>query len=129
MSKELISVQCDECKHQFILRDVDVNEAAVIVSGERLVLTYFTCPKCNKVYRVTLKDARYDEIVVDIEKTKKRIQRTYGTNNEELARMLYNTLQRKMNRLKVHTEKLDDRFSGTFTLVMSENNCKLEYLP
>lgn len=122
-------VSCDECKQKFTLKDTDVQEAAVIIDNERLALTYFTCPKCNKVYRVTLKDARYDEIVMDIEKTKKRIQRTYGTNNTELARMLYNTLQRKMDRLKVHTEKLNNKFSGTFALVMSENNCKIEYLP
>ena len=68
---EFKKVSCDECKHEFLLSSVNIHEATMELGGQALKLVYFACPKCNKIYRVTLKDARYEELKEDLERTKK----------------------------------------------------------
>lgn len=129
---EKTRVVCDECKHEFFLESVNIENAEVKINNQQLTLIYFTCPKCNKLYRVSLTDARYFELREDLEKTKKRIRRNHGSNNEEMHRMLNQMVNRKLERLRSHTDKLNKKFPGTFTLVVSENNHKeksIKYLP
>lgn len=123
---------CDECKYEFFLEAVNIKSAEVKINDQPLTLIYFTCPKCNKLYRVSLADARYFELKEDLEKTKKRIRRNHGSNNEEMHRMLNQMVNRKLERLRSHTDKLNKKFPGTFTLVVSENNHEeesIKYLP
>ena len=125
-------IYCDECKHEFFLESVNIENAEVKINNQQLTLIYFTCPKCNKLYRVSLVDARYFELREDLEKTKKRIRRNHGSNNEEMHRMLNQMVNRKLERLRSHTDKLNKKFPGTFTLVVSENNHQeksIKYLP
>ena len=132
MSTKFATVFCDECKHEFSMNSVDIQEATVNLSGQALKLVYFTCPKCNKIYRITLKDKRYDELKEDLEKTKTRIRRNYGSGNDEMARMLNRMVVKKRERMQNHLNKLNVKFSGTFTFVASENNHKdkiITYLP
>lgn len=132
MSTRYAMVVCDECKHEFSMNTVDIQEAAINLGGQVLKLVYFTCPKCNKIYRITLKDERYEELKEDLERTKKRIRRNYGSRNDELARTLYNMVERKHQRMKDHITKLNNKFPGTFTFVASENNHEdkiITYLP
>ena len=129
---EKIRVACDECKHEFFLESVNIENAEVKINDQQLTLIYFTCPKCNKLYRVSLADARYFELREDLEKTKKRIRRNHGSNNEEMHRVLNQMVNRKLERLRNHTDKLNKMFPGTFTLVVSENNHQeksIKYLP
>lgn len=129
---EKTRVVCDECKHEFFLESVNIENAEVKINNQQLTLIYFTCPKCNKLYRVSLTDARYFELREDLEKTKKRIRRNHGSNNEEMHRMLNQMVNRKLERLRSHTDKLNKKFPGTFTLVVSENNHQeksIKYLP
>lgn len=123
---------CDECKHEFFLETVNIENAEVEINNQQLTLIYFTCPKCNKLYRVSLADARYFELREDLEKTKKRIRRNHGSNNEGMASMLNQMVYKKLERLRHHTDKLNKMFPGTFTLVVSENNHEekfIQYLP
>lgn len=125
-------VICDECTHEFFLKAVKIESAEVKINNQQLTLIYFTCPKCNKLYRVSLADARYFELREDLEKTKKRIRRNHGSNNEEMARMLNQMVFKKLERLRHHTDKLNQMFPGTFTFVVSENNHEeksIKYLP
>lgn len=129
---EKTRVVCDECKHEFFLESVNIENAEVKINNQQLTLIYFTCPKCNKLYRVSLVDARYFELREDLEKTKKRIRRNHGSNNEEMHRMLNQMVNRKLERLRSHTDKLNKKFPGTFTLVVSKNNHQeksIKYLP
>lgn len=129
---EKTRVACDECKHEFFLESVNIENAEVKIKDQQLTLIYFTCPKCNKLYRVSLTDARYFELREDLENTKKRIRRNHGSNNEEMHRMLNQMVNRKLERLRSHTDKLNKKFPGTFTLVVSENNHQeksIKYLP
>lgn len=45
---------CDECKHEFYLDAVGIHEAIVELSGVLVTLVYFACPKCNKIYRISI---------------------------------------------------------------------------
>lgn len=132
MSKKVTPVKCDECKHEFILEAVGIHEAIVELNGVPVTLVYFACPKCNKIYRVSIQDKRYYEMKEDIEKTKKRIRRNYGSNNDEMARMLNSMVVKKLNRLKTYVDKVNEMFPGTFVFVASENNHEeksIKYLP
>lgn len=132
MSQEKAIIACDECKHEFYLDAVGIHEAIVELNGVPVTLVYFACPKCNKIYRISIQDRRYYELVEDFEKTKKRIRRNHGSNNQEMARMLNSMVFKKKQRLAEYVDKVNKMFSGTFTFVTSENNHKeqtIKYLP
>ena len=132
MSTKFATVNCDECKHEFSMNSVEIQEAIVNLGGQALVLVYFTCPKCNKIYRIMLKDKRYEELKEDLERTKIRIRKNYGSRNDEIARMLNSMVTKKLERMRNHLTNLNNKFPGTFTFVTSENNHKdkiITYLP
>ncbi len=122
---------CDECKHEFLMSAVNINEQAICIEKQQLTLIYFTCPKCNKIYKVCLMDDKSKELKEDLEKTKKRIRRNRGSNNVEMASMLNNMVLKKQDRLKSYMNKLNGNYKGTFTYAASENNeqDKIIYLP
>lgn len=132
MSTKYATVVCDECKNEFSMNAVDIQEATINLGGQALRLVYFTCPKCNKIYRITLKDERYEELKEDLERTKKRIRRNYGSRNDEMARTLHEMVTKKHERMRNHLTQLNAKYPGTFTFVASENNHKdkiITYLP
>ena len=132
MSQEKATIVCDECKHEFYLDAVKIHEAIVELNGVPVTLVYFTCPKCNKIYRISIQDKRYYELAEDLEKTKKRLQRSRSSKNQELARMLSSMVFKKNQRLKEYIDKVNKMFPGTFTFVASENNHKeqtIKYIP
>lgn len=132
MNQKKIRIVCDECKHEFYLNAVGIYEAIVELNGVLVTLVYFACPKCNKIYRISIQDKRYYELVEDLEKTEKRIRRNCGSNNQEMARMLNFMVFKKKQRLGEYVDKVNKMFPGTFTFVTSENNHKeqtIKYLP
>ena len=125
-------VECNECKYEYELNAVDIKKTKIELNGVIVDFVYFTCPKCDKIYRVSIQDARYYDLVEDLEKAKKRIRRNRGSNNEETARMLDRMVRLKHQRLKQYVDAVNEAFSGTFTFVTSENNPKekvIKYLP
>ena len=134
MSQEKVIIVCDECKHEFYLDAVGIHEAIVELNGVPVTLVYFACPKCNKIYSISIQDRCYYELVEDLEKTKKRIRRNHGSNNnnQKMVRMLNSMVFRKKQRLEEYVDKVNKMFPGTFTFVASENNHKeqtIKYLP
>ena len=132
MSTKFATVYCDDCKHEFSMNSVDIKEVTMNLGGQALVLVYFTCPKCNKIYRITLKDERYEELKEDLERTKMRIRKNRGSRNIGLGGTLTSMLNKKQERLKNYVSKLNSKFPGTFTFVVSENNHEdkiITYLP
>lgn len=131
MSTKFATVFCDECKHEFSMDSVNIHEATVELRGQAMKLVYFACPKCNKIYRITLKDVRYEELRVDLERTKKRIRKNHGSGNDELARTLNEMVARKLRRLRKHTDDLNRKFPGTFIFAVPENGEGkiIKYLP
>ncbi|MBQ0112192.1 MAG: hypothetical protein KBT03_03590 [Bacteroidales bacterium] len=127
MTSEQI-IYCDECDKEFPLVSVQIQESDVEIEGQVFRLVYFTCPKCNKIYRVSLKDDKYEQLKEDLEQAKKRIRRNNGRNNLEFQRTLSSMAQKKLERLQNYTSRLNNRFNGTFTFA-SESKDKIIYLP
>lgn len=127
-----IRTVCDECKGEFLMNEIGLSEAQVMLNGTPVILVYFACPKCEKIYRVSIQDARYYDLKEDLEKTKNRIRKNQGSRNIELAQTLHNMVVKKHERLKAHVDKVNKMFPGTFTFEVSENNPKekiIKYLP
>ena len=125
-------IYCDECKHEFSMNSVKIQEATVKVKGQVLILDYFVCPQCNKIYRVLLKDEQCEKLKEDLEKTIDRIRKAHSSKNIELASSLNVMMTKKSERLRSHLIRLEKKFPGTFTFVASENNHEdknIEYLP
>lgn len=125
-------LRCDDCDYEFLLNAAYINEAEVIINGLQLTLIYYTCPKCNKIYRILLKDKRYEELAEDLERTKKRIRKNHGSNNFEFASVLDGMVRMKYERLRNYSDRLNKQFPGTFTFMVSENNQEdkfIKYLP
>lgn len=123
-------VVCDECKNEFYLNPVSIQERKV--NNQNLSLIFFTCPECNKIYCVFLKDERYEELREDLEKAKARLRRNNGRNDVEFQRTLQSIVLRKAERLSNYTRQLNDKFKGTFTFDASGNNVEEQniiYLP
>lgn len=130
MTKYLL--RCDDCNFEFLLNADHINEAVVDIDGQQLTLVYYTCPKCSKIYRIILKDKRYEELAEDLVRTKNRIRKNHGSNNFEFARVLDGMVRKKHERLRNYVDRLNKQFPGTFTFVVSENNQKdkfIKYLP
>lgn len=125
-------IKCDECEHEFFLEAIKIENADVKLNNKLLTLTYFVCPKCNKIYRITIKDERCKLLEEDIERAKLKVQKICCSGNIAHAIFLDEMLQKKIKRFRIHIEKLNEMFKGTFILVVSENNCEeknIEYLP
>ena len=131
MNKNIL-IKCDECKHEFFLKAVGINEAIVELNNVPVTLVYFTCPECNKIYRVSIQDKRYYEMKEDLEKAKKRIRKNNGSKNMEMAKIFNSMVVKKHERLKAYVDKVNQAFPGTFVFVASENNHEdkiIKYLP
>ena len=131
MSKDAL-IKCDECKHEFFLKAVGINDAVVSLNGVFANLTYFACPKCNKIYRVSIQDMRYYELKEDFVKAQEKLRKYGDRHNGEIYGVLQSMVRKKYNRLAAYVKKVHDAFPGTFIFVASENNHEeksIKYLP
>lgn len=115
-------IVCDKCSFEFNLKEMQ--EQKVNIKGNELLLTFFTCPKCNQIYKVTLDDEKSTELKEDLIKTLKRIRRNLGNNNIIFSDKLNSMLENKKKRLKKYMLSLNEKYNGTFTFDASENNEK-----
>lgn len=126
------TIYCDECKFEFSANSVNIKETIIELNGVFVTLVYFTCPKCNKIYKISIQDKRYYELKDDLEKTIKRIRKNHGKINKEKAAILNDMVFKKKNRLALHVQRVNKMFPGTFVFVASENNHEeksIKYLP
>lgn len=131
MSMQNQVVYCNECKHEFAISAVGIQVSPVTMGRRVLELVYFVCPKCNKVYRITLRDERCNELQADIESTMRRMRKSHGGKNIKLASSLDAMVQRKRLRLREHMECLNGKYTGTFILAVPEDGegTTINYLP
>ncbi|GEM_PF-1974435 len=130
MSQKMTKVKCNECKHEFILKVVGIHEIIIRLNDVPTTLVYFACPKCNKIYYISIQNnyisiqnKHYYKLLKDFEKAKKRIRRNHNINNK-IARMLNSIFTRKHKHLKVYVDEVNKIFPKTFTFVASKNNHK-----
>ena len=132
IEERTLIIKCDKCEHEFFLKAVGINKAIVELNGVPVTLVYFACPKCDKIYRVSIQDKRYYELKEDLDKIKKRIRRLNGSKNFEMAKILNSMVIKKHERLEAYVEMVHKAFPGEFVFVSSESNPKeksIKYLP
>lgn len=125
-------IKCDNCEIEFSLNAVKINKTKIVLNNTPVHLVYFVCPKCNKIYRISIQDAKYYDLKKDLEKIKKKIQKNQGSNNLELARQLNDMANKKHKRLSDHVEVVNRMFPGEFIFEVSKgklNKKVIKYLP
>lgn len=124
-------IVCDKCSAEFLVKSVTINECSVEIGGVELLLKYFTCPKCNEIYKVLLvEEQRYKELVDDLMSVEKRMRRLKGKGNVYLLDQLQKMALIKKARIQRYVQSMNAKYGGTFTFKASENNQKeIVYLP
>ena len=125
-------VYCDECNYEFLLNAVNIEQDVVELNNVPVHLVYFVCPKCDKIYRVSIQDKLYYELKRDLEKAEKRWRRNYGRMNKAVAENLHAMIVKKHNRLKEYVKEVNKRFPGTFVFETCKGKPKkriIKYLP
>lgn len=115
-------IVCDRCGCEFQLTSVKILQDKVQIGSKEFVLVYFVCPDCNAIYKVLLRDGRYNQLKDELTVSQKRYKKASSKGNLELARMLLGSIQRKQQRLEQHVLSLHNKYDGTFTFAASENN-------
>lgn len=116
-------IVCDKCKHEFLIGSVGIKECSVEIGGKKLLLDYFMCPECKKIYKVLFVDGdEYRALVDDLLATEKRIRKLHGKGNEQLLDRLQGMALRKKERIQNYVKKMNAQYPGTFTWLASENN-------
>lgn len=124
-------IVCDKCSAEFLVKSVTINECSVEIGSEVLLLKYFTCPKCNEIYKVLLvNEQEYKTLVDDLMSVEKRMRRQKGKGNVYLLDQLQKMALRKKARIQSYVQSMNAKYGGTFTFKASENNQKeIVYLP
>ena len=121
---------CNACGKESKLRKINLQEAEIYIGQERYWITYFECPHCHKIYRVSLEDEECKAIKKEIEQVKEKIRKSFGTKELEYVSLLYKLLNLKTVQLRERIEFLFKKYPKTFTYKASENNQKeITYLP
>lgn len=113
MGKKVIV--CDKCKHEFLIDAVSIKEKNVKINNNKITLVYFECPKCNTIYKICLKDFKYNELAEDLSKAKKKIRKLSGKCTISMMNGLILAANTKQNRLANHVKELDKQYPGVFT--------------
>lgn len=124
--------KCDKCNYEFYLKAVNIHKEKITLNNTIVDLVYFACPNCSKIYRVSIQDARYYDLAEDLEKARRRLRKSHGSNDEEKVRVLQTMVERKHKRLATYVEKVNKMFLGTFVFETSKNNPEIKtikYLP
>lgn len=124
--------KCDNCEHEFYLKAVDIHEERILLNNVPVNLVYFACPNCDKIYRISIQDAKYYDLAEDLEKAKKRLRKVQGCGDKEKVKLLCSMVDKKHNRLANYVKKVNETFSGTFVFEASESNSNdkiIKYLP
>lgn len=120
-NKFIMLVKCDECQNEFELHKNDVKKDIVNLNGVNVHLVYFMCPKCKRIYRVSIQDKNYYKFAKDLEKAKKKLRNYKGNDSIVINKLCAKSLEKKKI-LEKYVDLVNDTYNGTFEFVASENN-------
>lgn len=121
LNKFIMLVRCDECKSEFELYKDDLKKTIVNLDGVNVHLVYFMCPKCKKIYRVSIQDRNYYKFAHDLEKAKRKLRNYNGNDGAVINKLCAKALEKKKI-LEKYVDLVNDTYNGTFEFVASENN-------
>lgn len=114
-------VRCDECQSEFELYKNDVKKDIVNLDGVNVHLVYFMCPKCKRIYRVSIQDKNYYKFAKDLEKAKKKLRNYKGNDSIVVNKLCAKALEKKKI-LEKYVDLVNETYDGTFEVVASKNN-------
>lgn len=125
-----INIICDSCGKQFKLSSVGIKTSLMDLDEGACDVVFFNCPSCKRVHLVSVQDARWTELKTDLDKQVKRQHRMHGRDNQQLAKVIAEMIEKKKARLSKHVDNLRRKYDGRFTLVTTENGTEdLQFLP
>lgn len=120
-NKFIMLVRCDECQSEFELYKNDVKKDIVNLDGVNVHLVYFMCPKCKRIYRVSIQDKNYYKFAKDLEKTKKKLRNYKGNDSIVINKLCAKALEKKKI-LEKYVDLVNETYDETFEAVASKNN-------
>lgn len=120
-NKFIMLVRCDECQSEFELYKNDVKKDIVNLDGVNVHLVYFMCPKCKRIYRVSIQDKNYYKFAKDLEKAKKKLRNYKGNDITVINKLCAKALEKKKI-LEKYVDLVNETYDGTFEVVASKDN-------
>ena len=120
-NKFIMLVRCDECQSEFELYKNDVKKDIINLDGVNVHLVYFMCPKCKRIYRVSIQDKNYYKFAKDLEKAKKKLRNYKGNDSVVINKLCAKSLEKKKI-LEKYVDLVNETYDGTFEVVASKNN-------
>lgn len=120
-NKFIMLVKCDDCKSEFELHKDDIKKDIVNLDGVNVHLVYFMCPKCKRIYRVSIQDKNYYKFAKDLEKAKKKLRNYKGNDSIVINKLCVKALEKKKI-LEKYVDLVNETYDGTFEVVASKNN-------
>lgn len=127
--KKTRKIICDKCKHGFSLNTVKIKESPIEIEDDNLILMYFECPKCKKIYRITLKDEKSEELLEVLKKTEQKLKERVWCGNEELVRQLEGLVNARKDSYESYINILNNHYPGSFKYEASKGKKRIVYLP
>lgn len=125
-----IKIVCDNCEKQFTLSSVGIKTSHMDLDEGPCDVVFFNCPSCKVVYLVSVQDARWTELKIDLDKQIKRQAKMHGRNDLQMAKLIGELISTKKERLRKHVAKLKSKYDGHFTLVRTDDGTEeLKLLP
>lgn len=117
-------VQCDECGYVWKkLKHIKHKEQSIEINNRQVVLHYFMCPKCKKVYVEFVEGPRYKRFVSRLDKARNKL---WKATSEDEAKIILLEVLKYQQELEKYVSSYNKMFSGTF-IVNNQND--VNYLP
>lgn len=119
-------VYCDKCGVGFV---VQIKKTQILIGAKVLLLEYFACPSCGKVYKILLVDERkYMELVDDSNKIVKRIEKLQGKKDYMLLDKLQKMEEIKKMRIKRYVSNMFRKYAGFFICEKDQDGERIIYI-
>lgn len=104
---------CDKCSEEWKLSQTKLNSQKVKNEyKQEMIVTFFLCPKCKKIYVVNIIDDRSRALKEKMNKSLKMLKRSQEGTQEHSER--YKKYNKDMNQLKEYEMFLKNKYSQHF---------------
>lgn len=117
--EEAVHVQCDKCKKQFLLIDVQPEEKIITVVDQKFDVSYWRCPKCGQPYIVLIKDSEMSRKMIAYECEAKTAYDA-RQKGKALNASDFNQLRKLKIQMGEYQNKLKDRWEDDIISFLSK---------